>query len=110
KYQYYEDFKIGLSLNQTYDLYPNFKNNIKVDDPQGGFAIAAKGGPLKNQPTSLIIKNNTVIGYYITILNSVDDSEFSNGKKAFFEILNKLKYEFLFSPEETITENTSVIA
>lgn len=109
-YHYYEDFKIGLSLNQTYDLYPNFKDNFKVEDPTGGFAIAVKGGPLQNQPNSLIIKNNTVIGYYIILLNSqVDDSEFSIGKKAFVEILNKLKYEFLFSPEEIIIDNTSVV-
>jgi hypothetical protein len=108
-YQYYEDFKMGLSLKQTYDLYPNFKDNFKVKDPEGGFAIAVKG-PLQNQPNSLVIKNNTVIGYYIILLNSqVDDSEFSFGKKAFVEILNKLKYEFLFSPEEIITDNTSLV-
>lgn len=109
-YQYYADFKIGLSLNQTYNLYPNFKDNYKVEDPAGGFAIAVKGGPMQNQPNSLIIKKNTVVGYYIIILNSkIDDSEFSFGKKAFVEILNKLKFEFLFTPEETIIDNTSEV-
>ena len=107
---YFKDFKIGLSLDKTYKLYPNYKNNTKINDPDGGFSIVSRGGPIQGLPYSLSINKNIVNGYYDMLVHSqVDDAQFSIGKKTLTDLLNKLYDEFLFSPEEIINESTSVI-
>ncbi len=105
-----KDFKIGLSFEDTYKLYPNFKDNKKVNNPEGGIIVTAKIEK-PNQPNTLMVYKNTVIGYYIILLyDQVDDTEFSMAKKVISQYLNILNKEFQFSPKETIKEVKSVIS
>jgi len=110
-FSFYKDFKIGLTLDETYKLYPEFKKSYKSKGSGNELTICTKNKPTQYQPRCLSIKNNIVYGYDITFyMNKVDDAQYSIGTKTLTEILNRLNNEFLFSPKETTTESTSKVS
>ncbi len=108
-FAFYKDFKIGLTLDETYKLYPAYKKHYEFKDVDG-LSIGSKNNPDQHQPTGLYVKNNIVYGYYIIVYSiAPDDAQYSMGTKSVEEIINRLNSEFLFTPKETTTENTSKV-
>jgi hypothetical protein len=105
---YYPDFKIGLTLNETLKLYPEYRKGFKYKDGTGeaiGKLIETEG-----LPTGISIRNNIVYGYNINFsMNKVDDAQYSSGKKTISDILKRFQNEFIFAPTETNAENTAKI-
>lgn len=107
---FYKAFKIGLPLEETYNLYPEFKKNYKIKDG-AGFIIAPKANTNQYQPSGLYVRNNIVYGYYISFYsNKVDDSQYSLGNKTVTGILDRLNKEFMFSPTQTSAESSSKLS
>lgn len=107
---FYSSFKIGLPLEETYSLYPEFKKNYKFKDGTG-FTIAPKETTGKSQPSGLYVKNDIVYGYYITFYsNKVDDAQYSLGSATVKSIQDRLNKEFMFSPTQTVLENSSKVS
>ncbi|MGM5470887.1 hypothetical protein ACS386_11475 [Flavobacteriaceae bacterium LMO-SS05] len=107
---FYTDFKIGLTLEETYKLYPAFKKNYKFKDTSG-FTIAAKDNPNDYQPTGLFVKNNIIYGYYINFYSiKVDDDNYKAGTTTVNKILDRLNNEFQFNPVQATSESTTNVS
>lgn len=111
---FYSDFKIGLSLEDTYNLYPVYKKSYKVDykvKNEKGFLISPKKATGQYEPSALIVVNNIVCGYAITFYSlKVDDAQYSIITKSTTGILERLNNKFLFNPTESVTENHSLVS
>jgi hypothetical protein len=106
---FYADFKIGLTLDETYKLYPAFKKNHKIKGPNN-FVIMPKNNSNNYQPTGLYVKNNIVYGYYINFYTlKADDDNYTAGAAIVNEILDRLKNEFQINPVQATSESTTNI-
>lgn len=107
---FYSDFKIGLTLDETYKLYPDFKKNYKVND-KNELIIIPKNYTNEYQPSGIYVKNDIVYGYYINFYTlKVDDDKYTLGTDTTNKILERLNNEFQFSPVEEITEKTEYLS